>query len=111
MHRLLVRHDISRLPDVDGDKPKRKKFKPYPIGYLHIDIAEVRTEDGKLYMFVAIDRTSIRVCVEHVFGYEKGPMAITIRSIGQARAAGRITMANLSYNFRHLVFHERRQRP
>ena len=43
---------------MDGDKPKRKKFKPYPIGYLHIDIAEVRTEDGKLYMFVAIDRTS-----------------------------------------------------
>ena len=29
-------------------------------------------------------RSSIRACVEHVFGYEKGPMAITIRSIGQA---------------------------
>ena len=59
-------------------------------------------------------RSSIRACVEHVFGYEKGPMAITIRSIGQAlnrpgRAAGRITMANLSYNFRRLVFHERQQ--
>ena len=54
-------------------------------------------------------RSSIRACVEHVFGYEKGPMAITIRSIGQARAAGRITMANLSYNFRRLIFHERRQ--
>ena len=64
LHRLLVRHDISRLPDVDGDKPTRKKFKPYPIGYLHIDIAEVRTEDGKLYMFVAIDRTSRFTYVE-----------------------------------------------
>ena len=31
------------------------------------------------------------------------------RSIGQARAAGRITMAKLSYNFRCLVFRERRQ--
>jgi len=30
----------------------KKKFKAYPIGYFHIDIAEVRTEDGKLYMFV-----------------------------------------------------------
>ena len=30
-------------------------------------------------------RSSIRACVEHVFGYEKGPMAITIRSIGQGR--------------------------
>ena len=25
---------------------------------MHIDIAEVRTEEGKLYLFVAIDRTS-----------------------------------------------------
>src|SRR5262249_12383385 len=30
----------------------------YPIGYFHIDIAEVRTEEGKLHLFVAIDRTS-----------------------------------------------------
>lgn len=47
LHRLLQRHDISRLPDVDGDKPNKKKFKSYPIGYVHIDIAEVRTEEGK----------------------------------------------------------------
>jgi transposase InsO family protein len=39
-------------------KTPKKKFKPYPIGYFHIDIAEVRTEEGKLYLFVAIDRTS-----------------------------------------------------
>jgi transposase InsO family protein len=57
LHRLFQRHDISRLLSVDGDKPK-KKFKAYPIGYFHIDIAEVRTEEGKLHMFVAIDRTS-----------------------------------------------------
>ncbi len=42
---------------MEGDKPKRK-FKAYPIDHFHIDIAEVRTEDGKLHMFVAIDRTS-----------------------------------------------------
>ena len=29
----------------------------YPIGYFHIDIAEVRTEEGKLYLVMAIDRT------------------------------------------------------
>ncbi len=53
------------LPDMDGDKkPKRKKFKQYPIGYFHIDIAEVRTEEGKLYMLVAIDRTSKFAFVE-----------------------------------------------
>ena len=58
LHRCLKRHGISRLPDVKGDKPDKKKFKAYPIGYFHIDIAEVRTEEGKLYLFVAIDRTS-----------------------------------------------------
>ena len=56
--RCLQRHGISRLPDVEGDNPKRQKFKRYAIGFFHIDIAEVRTEEGKLYLFVAIDRTS-----------------------------------------------------
>lgn len=63
LHRLFQRHDISRLPCVDGDKPK-KRFKTYPIGYFHIDIAEVRSAQGKLHMFVAIDRTSKFVFVE-----------------------------------------------
>ncbi len=58
LHRCLQRHGISRLPDVEGDKPVRKKFKAYPIGFFHIDIAEVQTAEGKLYLFVAIDRTS-----------------------------------------------------
>ena len=58
LHRCLQRHGLSRLPDMDGDKPKRQKFKRYPIGYFHLDIAEVRTEEGKLHLFVAIDRTS-----------------------------------------------------
>ncbi len=58
LHRCLQRHGISRLPDVEGDKPAKKKFKSYPIGYSHIDIAEVQTAEGKLHLFVAIDRTS-----------------------------------------------------
>ncbi len=58
LHRCLQRHGISRLPQVEGDKPARKAFKRYPIGYFHIDIAEVRSAEGKLYLFVAIDRTS-----------------------------------------------------
>jgi transposase-like protein len=58
LHRCLQRHSISRLPEVDGDQPAKKKFKTYPIGYFHIDIAEVRTAEGKLYLYVAIDRTS-----------------------------------------------------
>ena len=58
LHRCLQRHGISRLPDVEGDKPKRQKFKRYPIGFFHIrclavvcpqttrgDIAEVQTAE------------------------------------------------------------------
>ena len=41
-----------------GDKPGKKKFKSCPIGYFHIDIAEVQTAEGKLHLYVAIDRTS-----------------------------------------------------
>jgi transposase InsO family protein len=58
LHRCLQRHGISRLPEMDGDKPKKQRFKRYPIGFFHIDIAELRTSEGKLYLFVAIDRTS-----------------------------------------------------
>jgi hypothetical protein len=58
LHRCFQRHGISRLPEVEGDKPRRKVFRTYPIGFFHVDIAEVRTEEGKLHLFVAIDRTS-----------------------------------------------------
>ena len=46
------------MPDVEGDKPAKKTFKSYPIAFFHIDIAEVQTAQGKLYLFVAIERTS-----------------------------------------------------
>jgi len=58
LHRCLQRHGISRLPEVQADKPTKKKFKRYPIGYFHIDLAEVQTAEGKLHLYVAIDRTS-----------------------------------------------------
>jgi transposase InsO family protein len=66
LHRCLERHGISRLPEVEGDKPNKKKFDIYPIGFFHIDLAEVRTAEGKLYLFVAIDRTSKFAVVELV---------------------------------------------
>ena len=64
LHRCLQRHGISRLPELGGDKPVKKKFKHYPIGYFHIDIAEVKTAEGRLYLIVAIDRTSKFAYVE-----------------------------------------------
>lgn len=56
LHRCLQRHRISRLPNVKDDKNPGRRA--YPIGYFHIDIAEVRTTQGKLYLTVAIERTS-----------------------------------------------------
>ena len=53
LHRCLQRHGIGRLVDIEGDKPAKKRFKSYPIGFFHIDIAEVQTAEGKLYLFVA----------------------------------------------------------
>jgi transposase InsO family protein len=64
LHRCLQRHGLGRLSEIEGDKPTRKRFKAYPLGYFHIDIAEVRTEEGKLHLFVAIDRTSKFAFVE-----------------------------------------------
>jgi IS30 family transposase len=58
LHRCLQRHGISRLPDMTGEKPAKQKFRAYPIGYFHIDIADLHTEEGKLHLFVGIDRTS-----------------------------------------------------
>jgi hypothetical protein len=58
LHRCLERHGTSRLPEVEGDKPKKKRFARYPIGDFHIDVAQVSTEEGKLPLFEAIDRTS-----------------------------------------------------
>ena len=64
LHRCLQRHGISQLPQVEGEASVKRKFKAYPIGYFHIDIAEVRTAQGRLYLLVAIDRTSKFVFVE-----------------------------------------------
>jgi transposase-like protein len=57
LHRCLQRHGVSKLPQEKAVKEK-KKFKSYPIGYFHLDIAEVQSAEGKQYLFTAIDRTS-----------------------------------------------------
>lgn len=54
-------------------------------------------------------RSIVRARVEHVFGFQKGPMGLFIRTIGLARATTKISIANLGYNFRRLIFHERRK--
>ncbi len=63
LHRCLQRHGISRLP-VEETKAQRKRFKTYEIGYVHIDSCELRHADGKLVMFLGIDRVSKFTYVE-----------------------------------------------
>jgi transposase-like protein len=43
--------------DEQGEAPK-KKFKDYLLSYLHLNFAEVQTEEGKQYLFVGIYRTN-----------------------------------------------------
>ena len=58
LHRCLQRHGISRLPQDDTKASKRLRFAETTIGYVHIDVCELRLADGKLFMFLAIDRVS-----------------------------------------------------
>ena len=84
LHRCLERHSISRLPEIDGDKPKKPRFASYAIGYVHIDIAEVSTAEGKLRLFVAIDRTSKFVFVRLVESAGKMEAAQFLRDFIEA---------------------------
>ena len=56
LHRCLQRHGVSRLPR--PARERRGRFKGYEIGYFHVDVCEVRVEQGKAHPFVAVDRTS-----------------------------------------------------
>ena len=64
LHRLYQRHGISNLPRSAEPVRERKTFKRYPLGYLHIDITEVHTAEGRAYLFVTIDLTSTFVYAE-----------------------------------------------
>ena len=57
LHRLFQRHGITRLSAPEPAE-KKKKFKKYSMGYLHVDFAEVHTEEDRVYLFGALDRTS-----------------------------------------------------
>jgi len=56
-------------------------------------------------------RARVRSLVEHVFATEKRRMGLVVRSIGLMRATARITLANLAYNMRRLVWIEGRTVP
>ena len=58
------RHGISRLSESEEKASKRGRFADTAIGYVHFDICELRLAEGKLNMFLAIDRVSKFTYVE-----------------------------------------------
>ena len=53
-------------------------------------------------------KSAIRAHVEHPFAHLKGPMRLTIRTIGLARAKAAITLANMGYNMKRWCWLDRR---
>ena len=62
--RVFAHNEISALPKEEKEVRKTKSFKDYPIGYFHVDIVQVNTEEGRLYIYVAVARTSKFAYVE-----------------------------------------------
>jgi transposase-like protein len=58
LYRCLKRNNLNILPKEESGKIIKKPFKEYQLGYFHIDITSILIKGQKLYLFVAIDRTS-----------------------------------------------------
>jgi transposase-like protein len=112
LHRCFQRHGISRLPpDADAGPPEKRKFKDYPIGYLHVDFAEVRTEAGKQYLFVAIDRTS-KLAFAELQGHATQATATDFlrRVLAQLPYKVHTILTDNGVQFRHLPQHAQASR-
>jgi transposase InsO family protein len=64
LHRCLARHGISRLPASAEAAAKRGRFAETRIGYVHVDACELRSAEGKVHLFLAIDRVTKFAYVE-----------------------------------------------
>jgi transposase InsO family protein len=84
LHRCLQRHGISRLPQGEEKASKRKHFAAATIGYVHIDACELRLAQGKLFMFLAIDRVSKLVHVAFFDANTKANGAVFLREVVDA---------------------------
>ena len=49
-------------------------------------------------------KSAVRSAVEHVFARQKGPMGLSIRTIGIARARTKIGLVNLVYNMQRMIW-------
>jgi transposase InsO family protein len=81
LHRCLGRHGISRLPRDEEKASRRQRFAETTIGYVHIDVCELRLAEGKLFMFLAIDRVSKFVHVAFLDANTKANGAAFLREV------------------------------
>ncbi|MEG8223353.1 hypothetical protein OSJ57_22495 [Sphingomonas sp. HH69] len=51
-------------------------------------------------------KSASRSRIEHVFTHLKNRFELFIRTIGIKQAEAKMTLANLTYNLVHLIFHE-----
>jgi transposase InsO family protein len=84
LHRCLRRNGLSVLPKEAKTEQPKKKFKDYPLGFVHIDICDVRTGEGKAYLYVAVDRASKFVCAELHTSPTMAVAAAFLRSVAAA---------------------------
>ena len=75
LHRCFQRHGIGKLPHLNQPKKKTKLFKKYEPGYIHLDITQVHTKEGKRSLFVAIDRTT-KFCVVRLYENQTAAIAV-----------------------------------
>jgi transposase-like protein len=64
LHRCLVRHGLSRWPNDEERAAKRKRFAETKSGDVHVEAGELRSAEGKVPLFLALDRVSKFACVE-----------------------------------------------
>jgi transposase InsO family protein len=84
LHRCLARHGISRLPQGEAKASKRQRFAETKIGYVHIDVCELRLAQGKLFLFPAIDRVSKFAHVAFLDANTKANGAAFLREVVEA---------------------------
>jgi transposase InsO family protein len=77
-----VRHGISRLPrDEERASKRERRFAETRMGYVHIDVGELRLAQGKLFLFLAIDRVSKFTHVAFFDANTKANGAVFLREV------------------------------
>jgi IS5 family transposase len=116
-------HDGARLPDVldkentasdvwadTAYRPAKNEAHLAKNGFVsRIHVKKPKGKPMPMRTRIANGRKSkVRSAVEHVFAQQKGAMDLVVRTIGIARAATRIGLANLAYNMRRFIWLERK---